>query len=492
MVNGTPIVAVNAQRPAAAGADGPASPTAALTQPAPGVPDLVVDFEQVRQLQQSLAQRLALVPGYRSMPAADQHQQARAEIAQLVAQWVAAYTRQLRRAITPAEQAAYEQAVFDRHFGAGRLQPLLDDEATENIFINGADDVSIDRGAGQLQKTGAVAETDAELIDVLRTLARQHSGGERQLSTSNPLLSMRLSDGSRVQVITEATPRPYVTIRRHRTRYVNLAQLVEMGMIDGTLHAFLAAAVKARLNIMIIGSQGAGKTSLMRALISEIPRDERIATLETDYEVFTHLDGYHTQVVPLEERHGNGELIDGKAVGAITLAELIPAALRMSLSRLIVGEVRGAEIVPMLNAMTSSDGGSMCTLHVKRADATFRRIAMLCQQFSTMSEELAFSLTADALDLIVHVRMVDETLIGGRKHRFVGEVLEVTGIGENHRPSFNAIFGPREGEPRAVPRTTPSTELLARLQRAGFDVGWLDRKPPGAWLTPLQTLTAVV
>ncbi len=492
MVNGSshPMGAANGWSPS--GAEPTAAPTATLVPiQSEHIPVIELDFEQVRLLQGQLADALTAVPGFRSMSPEDQRQRARSEVANLVASWAGRYAQAHRRTITPADQRAYEQAVLDRHFGAGRLQPLLDDESVENIFVNGANDVWIDRGNGKLQQVAPVAASDTELIELLNTLGRNHGGGERQVSTSNPLLSMRLADGSRVQVITEAVPRPHVTIRRHRTLHVTLARLVELGMIDRSLHAFLAAAVRARMTIMVVGGQGVGKTSLMRALLSEVPQDERVATLETEYELYLHEDGFHTQVVPLETRQGNGEILDGRQVGEITLADLIPPALRMSLSRLIVGEVRGAEIVPMLSAMTSSEGGSMCTLHVKRGDQTFRRIAMLCQQYSTLTEELAFSLAADALDLIVHVRAWDETGIGGKKHRFVSEVLEVTGIGENNRPATNVIFGPTETEPRAVPRTTPSPQLLAALQRAGFDGRWLDQKG-GAWDAPLETKMTVV
>jgi len=451
-----------------------------------------LDYGEVGVLVDQLTTALSDDPDYQKLPAADQEQRGRSLINQLVSTWAARFATAQQRPVSVDEARAYGQAVFDMQFRAGRLQPLLEDASVENIYINGAGAVWVDRVDAPLARVAPIAGSEKELVELFRGLARVHEGGERSLSAANPLLALRLPDGSRVQVITEVTPETKVTIRKHRTRDSTLDDMVGFGAIDSTLATFLKAAVRAHLNIMVVGTQSAGKTSLLRALIAEIPVNERFATLETEFELYAHEDKKHTQVIALEARQGNGEKgVDGRPVGEITLADLIPAALRMTLARIIVGEVRTDEVLPMLDVMNNSQGGSMCTLHVRRPEQTFTRLASLCKRYSAMDTELAMQLAADAIDLVVHVKLWDETEIGGRKHRFVSHVLEVTGMGERGRPAINTIFAPKEYEVRAVPATTPSPSLRATLQRVGFDPAWLDL-PFGTWGQPLSTLTAVV
>jgi len=163
----------------------------------------------------------------------------------------------------------------------------------------------------------------------------------------------------------------------------------------------------------------------------------------------------------------------------------------MTLSRMIVGEVRGKEVVPMLQAMTNGEGGSLCTIHAREPHMVFDRIAELyVQSGSGFSESLAYRQIANGVNFVVFVRMVDETAIGGRRHRFVSHVLEVTGSGENGRPATNLIFGPRPEieELRAVPLMHPS--CLGDLMRVGFD-GDLLNNPHGTWGKPLDVMVRV-
>ncbi|MBY8889433.1 CpaF/VirB11 family protein, partial [Streptomyces sp. PTM05] len=285
------------------------------------------------------------------------------------------------------------------------------------------------------------------------------------------------------------TPGTYVTIRRHGLRQATLADLVTLGMIDTTLEAFLRAAVRAHKKIMVVGGQGAGKTTLLRGLLREIPSDERFGTIETEYELWAHENGFHTQVVPMEGRESNGERIDGRGAGEISLMDLLYRALRMSLSRVVVGEVRGPEIVAMMQAMTSGQSSTLSTLHASGPEVVFDRIAelyLLAQ--GNMSEQLAYRQAANALDFIVFVDgSIDETGLGGHRHRFVSHVLEVTGIGEGGRPDTNTIFGPAPefGELRAVPRMHP--RCITSLRRAGFDPELLNASG-GAWSQPLRLI----
>ncbi|MFF4323792.1 CpaF family protein [Streptomyces sp. NPDC001568] len=453
-----------------------------------------MDYGAVRLIKKEVGERLTdLLRSRPGLSVASQEQQGRHLIAEQVAIWSDAEAIKRGTATSQAEDAAIAQAVFDLQFRAGRLQAHLDNPLVENIFINSYSDVWLDFTDGRRIQVPPVADSDEELRELLHDLARRTTGqSERSLSTADPFLALRLSEGSRLQAVTEVTPGTYVTIRRHSMRHADLPELVSKGMLDSTLEEFLRACVRAEKNIMVVGGQAAGKTTLLRALLREIDPDERFATLETEYELFAHENGYHRQVVPMEARESNGEIVGGIAAGEITLMDLMYRALRMTLTRIVVGEVRGPEIVAMLQAMTNGAGGNLCTLHAIRPSVVFDRIAelyLLAQ--ANMSEALAYRQAANGLDFIVFVGQIDETRIGGHRHRFVSHVLEVTGIGEGGRPETNTIFGPRPewGEHRAVPLMLP--RCVNDLRRAGLDMGLLDA-PTGAWGQALPLLVPEV
>ncbi|MGW5342909.1 CpaF family protein [Streptomyces sp. NPDC004050] len=459
--------------------------------PAPA-PASRVDYGAVRLIKREVGERLTeLLRTRPGMSLAAQEQQGRHLINEQVAVWSDAEAIKRGASTAPAEDAAIAQAVFDLQFRAGRLQQHLDNQAVENIFINGFADVWLDFTDGRRVQVAPVADSDEELRELLRDLARRTTGqSERSLSTADPFLALRLADGSRLQAVIDVTPGTYVTIRRHSMRHADLPELVGRGMLDTTLEQFLRACIRAEKNVMIVGGQAAGKTTLLRALLREIDPDERFATLETEYELFAHENGHHRQVVPMEARESNGEVVAGAAAGEITLMDLMYRALRMTLTRIVVGEVRGPEIVAMLQAMTNGAGGNLCTLHAIHPSVVFDRIAelyLLAQ--ANMSESLAYRQAANGLHFIVFVSSVDETKIGGHRHRFVSHVLEVTGIGEGGRPETNTIFGPRPewNEPRAMPLMHP--RCMPGLRRAGFDAALLNN-PSGTWGAPLPLLVS--
>ncbi|MBL1120256.1 CpaF family protein [Streptomyces sp. 110] len=436
------------------------------------VPTLVVDRQAVAAVKDRVARQVtAFRKTTPSVSAASVEQRARDWINETVAEWSDAAAAERGISPTPAEDAALARAVFDELFRAGRLQQHLDNPQVENVFVNGPHEVWLDLAGGRRERAEPVADSEEELLELLRRLASADDGqSERTLTTASPMLALRLADGSRLQAVTEVSPRTYVTIRRHRVQDADLGDMVRLGMVSHTLAAFLSACVKAEKNVLIAGPQAAGKTSLMRAMLKEIDPDERFATIETEFELFAHANGFHRQVVAMEARESNGERgPDGRLVGEITLMDLMYRALRMSLSRIVVGEVRGPEIVAMLQAMTNGQGGNLCTLHASQPGVVFDRIAelyLLAQ--GNMSEQLAYRQAANGLDFIVFVRMLDESKIGGQRHRFATHVLEVAGTGEFGRPATNAIFTPGEefGEVRAVPRMHPS--CIDDLRRVGF------------------------
>jgi Flp pilus assembly CpaF family ATPase len=269
------------------------------------------------------------------------------------------------------------------------------------------------------------------------------------------------------------TPRPCVSLRRHGHLGATLARLTELGTIDPPLAAFLAAAVKSRCNIIVTGGVDAGKTTLLRALAGEIAPAERVATLESEYELYLHQLPAHPDVIAFEAREPNSE-----GSGEIGLRDLLAHALRHNPRRIIVGEVRRDEILPMLEAMNSGQDGSMCTLHANSPAEAFDRILILGLRGGlALAERAIHILVGMAVDLIVHVRRGYD---GKRTVRYVSEILEVMPPGDTDRPSVNRLFLPDQHTGRAVPAHTPSEAMLTRLAAAGFSPALLDASRPPA------------
>jgi Flp pilus assembly CpaF family ATPase len=194
--------------------------------------------------------------------------------------------------------------------------------------------------------------------------------------------------------------RPAVSIRRHRYAALTLTDLVELGTLGGNLASLLAAAVRARKNILVYGAMNSGKTTLLRALAAEIPPRERIVTIEQALELGLDADvDRHPDMVALEARPAN---IEGE--GLVSVSDLVRRALRMNADRVIVGEVLGDEVLPMLNAMSQGRSGSMCTIHADSSAGVFRRIASYAVQ---ASERLPLKssnlLIAGAIHFVVHL-----------------------------------------------------------------------------------------
>jgi Flp pilus assembly CpaF family ATPase len=412
--------------------------------------------------------------------AAGRRELGRALLADLLAERSLARVRAGQPPMPVAEELVLGEAVMAALFGLGRLQPLVDDPLVENIELNGHDQVWVSYADGRHEQVAAVADSDEELIEWLQLLAGRVGGAERSFSSAHPALHLRLDDGSRLAAMAWTTPRPQVVIRRHRVLDVNLDDLVRLGTLDARLAGFLRAALRAGKNLVITGLQNAGKTTLLRALANEFHPMERFATIEREYELHLHeLPERHPRVVAMEAREGSGEWDPtGRRAGEVSLADLVVSALRMNLRRIIVGEVRGVEVLPMLEAMTTGDG-SMCTVHARSAHHAIDRIVTLCMTGDTaMTDTFAYRLTAGAVDLVVHLQLVDDTHTGGQRHRHVSEVLEVHGVGEHARPATTTVFAPGP-DGRAVPAHPP--QCLPALQRAGFDPRLLDPMPGRGW-----------
>jgi Flp pilus assembly CpaF family ATPase len=392
--------------------------------------------------------------------------------------------RQVRAGLLPATVGGaldeLAKAVHDQRYGLGPVTAYLRDPDVENVDINGCDQVWVTYASGERIAGPPVAASDDALISMIRTWATRGGQTARDFSAAAPLVNVALIGSARLTATMSVTSRPCASLRRHGQIDVTLTRLIELGTIDGTLAAFLAAAVKSRCNIIVTGGVNSGKTTMLRALASEIPPGERIATLETEYELYLHELGQHPDVIAFEAREANSE-----GVGGISLYDLIAHALRHNPRRIVVGEVRRDEIMPMLEAMNSGQEGSMCTLHANSPAEAFDRILILGLRGGlALAERAIHMLVGMAVDLIVHLR---HGFDGTRTIRYVSEVLEVMAPGDTDRPAVNRLFLPDPQTGRAVTAHSPSAALLSRLTRAGLDAGRLGQhrsqshELPGRW-----------
>ena len=454
-----------------------APPTAALRGPVPdpvgAAPALpyAVDWALVRAFRQQAADQLATTLQERDgLDEAGRHELGRSIILDLLTGHADAALTAGTTTFGAAEQQRMATAVFDALFGLGRLQPLVDDPDIENIEIRGCDQVHLVYADGRIVAGPPVADTDEELIEQLQFLASRSGGNERPFSPSNPQLHLRLMGGARLAATAWITPRPIAVIRLHRLTDIDLADLVERNMLSQGLADFLQAAVVAKKSIVVAGAQSSGKTTLLRALCNAIDPLESIGTMETEYELHLHeMPDRHPRCMPWEGRPGSGERgPDGRAAGEITLNDIVVGSLRFNLSRLIVGEVRGREVIPMFEAMQTG-AGSLSTTHATSGRAAIERLVTCAIQAGAhVTETFAYRQVAEHIDLIVQITLEEEGTrdgSGGRRSRYVSEVVAVE-PGERGQPAVTDVYRPGP-DGRAVPGTLP--QWLTGLSRFGFD-----------------------
>lgn len=298
--------------------------------------------------------------------------------------------------------------------GLDVLQELLEDKSITEIMINGPERIFVER-AGRLQRWKGHFESLSRLQDVIQQIA---AGCNRVVNEASPILDARLEDGSRVNVVLApvALNGPVMTIRRFPEEGMTLDRLVAIGSLDTECRRFLELLVKSRYNIFISGGTGSGKTTFLNALSQAIPPEERIITIEDSAELQLK---YAENLVSLETRNANME-----GCKPVTVRDLIRSSLRMRPDRIIVGEVRGAEICELLTAYNSGHAGSMSTGHGNTArDMLLRMETMLLMGMDIPLSAIRRQI-ASGIDILVHLgRLRDKT-------RKVLEVAEITGFSE--------------------------------------------------------------
>lgn len=372
------------------------------------------------------------------------------------------HARRLESEGRPVLDLDVEEAVFRRVradlFGLGGFEEYLTDPTVENIFVNGCDRVFVNRsGRAAPDRVPPIAESDQALIELINRWSSRLGRTERRFDVSNPRVDLRLPGGYRLHAIMEVTARPTITIRCPYHRRVGLPDLLELGTIDETMLLFLRAAVRSRCNIIVAGGTGTGKTTLLRALLFEAPAHERIITIEDTAELgVAQFEDDHPNVVEMETRQAN---IEG--VGELTMMDLTRECLRMSPDRVVVGEVRGAEALYMLKAMSQGNDGSMCTVHADSARGVADRVRGYVAEGTDIPIPVIDGFYRNAVHLVLHLKVLPT------RQRVVSSIIEVQkDYDEGIR--YNELFAPRIDR-TAMPATPPSQQLYERLQSGGLE-----------------------
>jgi Flp pilus assembly CpaF family ATPase len=421
-----------------------------------------------RVVAEKLSERLRSVDGDQPLSVEDEPALTRSLIAAELAHLAEGAYRNGETPLDPETEAELAGAVFDRVHGLGRLQPYIDDPAIANIHVNGCDNVWLVYRDGTKVRGEPAADSDKELIEMLSTAARRIGRSEKRWDQVSWELHLQLPGGERLHAVLGLTGRPAVTIRRHDFSIYQLKHLIELGVIDRGLADFLAATVRAKLNLIVAGGTNTGKTTMLRCLLNEIPAEERVVTVEDNLEI--GLDRFwdlHPDQVCWERRGAN---IEGR--GEASLADCVRATLRQNPDRVIVGEIRGVEVVDMLRAMSQGNDGSMSSIHADSSKGAIVRLGMYTAE-AGLDEETSNKWIANAVDLIVHIGWVD----GIRRVTSVREVLEA----EARQIATNEVYRP-DGDGQAVPAPGPTirNDTLERLVSAGFDPSYLS-DPSGWW-----------
>lgn len=355
------------------------------------------------------------------------------------------------------EKKVLMDGVFQSMRGLDILQPLLDDPSVTEIMVNGPNDIFYEK-AGRLYRSEVHFRDLKRLEDVIQNIVEPIN---RQVNESAPIVDARLKDGSRVNIVLPpiALNGPTVTIRKFPESPMTIEQLIRFGSITPEVADFLQDLVLAKYNIFISGGTGSGKTTFLNALSNFVPGDERVITIEDSAEL--QIQGV-ANLVRLESRNVN---MEGK--GQVTIRDLIKSSLRMRPERIIVGEVRGAEALDMLQAMNTGHDGSLSTGHANSAADMLSRLETMVLSGADFPIEAIRQQIASALEIVIHL---------GRLRDHSRRVLEITEIlqYQNGKIARNSLFRFEErGEEESgrilgsLVRTENKMRQIEKFQAAG-------------------------
>lgn len=382
-------------------------------------------------------------------------------VQQFVLTEVDAFIRSRRVPINDMETRVIADALFKDLVGLGPLEDLLLDPNIEDILCNGPKEIYVSRG-GVLERSATRFTDSTHLLRIVRRILAPLG---RRLDESTPMVDARLHDGGRLNAIIEplALEGPVVSIRKFRKDPMTPKELVELGTMNQQVYDLLSAAVSNRCNIIISGGTSSGKTSLLNALANFIGETERIITIEDTAELKLH----HEHVVRLESRPGGFE-----GSGEVTPRDLMRNSLRMRPDRVILGEVRGGEVLELLQAMGTGHDGSMGTIHANSPRECLYRMEMLAGFAGFQGSESSLRrMVSSAVDFIVQIGR----LANGKRR--ILSVTEITGFGDNivsmqEMFRHETVIGPDGKEydrwqGLGVPPHSPKLAALRQMPQAG-------------------------
>jgi pilus assembly protein CpaF len=350
--------------------------------------------------------------------------------------------------------------VLDEIFGLGPLQPLMEDPTIADILVNTADRIYVERN-GRLERTDVRFQDDRHLLQVIDRIV---SSVGRRIDDTSPMVDARLPDGSRVNAIIPplAIDGPHLSIRKFNDDGLSAEDLVRTGSLSEPMLRLLEGVVRSRLNVLISGGTGAGKTTLLNVLSGFIPEHERVVTVEDSAELRLR----QPHVVRLETRMAN---VEGS--GAIPQRLLVVNALRMRPDRIVVGEVRSAEAVDMLQAMNTGHDGSLTTLHANTPrDALSRLETMVAMADLNLPERAVRTQIANAIDIVVQVSRLSD---GTRRVVQISEVVGMEGDVITMQDIFTFEQTGVDQDARVIGRLRPTgirPRCMDRLSANGFEM----------------------
>lgn len=322
------------------------------------------------------------------------------------------------------------------------LQPYIEDKSISEIMVNGKDNIFVER-EGKIERLPLTFDSTEDLEELIRRIA---SRVHREINELNPIVDARLSDGSRVNAVYKniALNGPILTIRKFPERVMTMGDLISNGTIEANIAEFLQILVKAGYNCFVCGGTSSGKTTLLNVLSQSIPADERVVVIEDSAEL--QIDQIEN-IVRLECRNAN---VQGK--GEVDMAQLVRASLRMRPDRIVIGEVRGREVMDMIQAMNTGHDGSLSTGHANNIEGMLKRLEAMFLQAADLPVEAIRSQITEGIDIMIHMsRMPD----GSRK---VMEISELEGM-QDGNIKINSLYKYGSGREGRQLKHTDKLEL---------------------------------